>query len=266
MEIKSKDTIPTGAYDRIVVEIKANSMHNYRRDNTPSMTEAKYLKIKISNTLHEITNLKNTIDNNRKTIDKLISESNEIKLTPDYQQINNLINQINTSDNSNKYLKIFANSDHKLYDKFKNNKIQIDVLNKEIEESVEELYLNQKTLELDQKKLPQLELDDYVFNSHDSRLEAIERIYKKNKDLDELKRLVHYACELLDKYLFGNDYVAPYKDNLLSWDTAPKRFKEVMMDDYIQIYKDKERAVKEIKKKINKMNENAVYDWYNDDW
>jgi hypothetical protein len=38
------------------------------------------------------------------------------------------------------------------------------------------------------------------------------------------------------------------------------------MEDYMKIYKDKERAILEIKKKINKMNEDSLYDWYNDDW
>ena len=266
MELKAANIIPTGAYDRIVANIKMYSMQNYRRDNTPTMTEARYLKIKIAETKCEIYNLKNTIDSNRKSIDKLTEENNKIKSTPDYQQIVILVNQINTSDNSKKFLKQFANTDHKLYDKFKNNKLQIDALNKEIEESIQELYLNEKTLELDEKNLPQLELDDFVFESHSSRLEAIERIYKKNKDLDELKRLVHYTCELLDKYLYGNHYVAPYKDHLLSWETAPRKFKEVMMGDYMKIYKDEERAILEINKKIKKMNADAVYDWYNDDW
>lgn len=266
MELKAANIIPTGAYDRIVANIKSHAMQNYRRDNTPTMTEARYLKIKIAETKYAIFNLKNTIDSNRKTIDKLTEENNHIKTTPDYQQIVILVNQINTSDNSKKFLKQFANTDHKLYDKYKNNKFQIDALNKEIEESIQELYLNEKTLELDEKKLPQLELDDYVYEAHDSRLIAAERIYKKNNDLDELKRLIHYTCELLDKYLYGNHYVAPYKDHLLSWETVPQRFKDIMMEDYTKIYKDKERAMLEIKKKINKMNADALHDWYNDDW
>ena len=143
---------------------------------------------------------------------------------------------------------------------------KIQKLNKEIEESIEDLQLHEKTLELHQKKLPQLECDDYVFESHDSRLEAIERIYKKNKDLDELKRLVHYTCELLDKYLFGKDYVAPYKDHPLTWENAPKKFKDVMMEDYMPVYKDEQKTIQEIKKKINKMNTDALRDWYNNDW
>jgi len=268
MELKTANIIPTGAYDRIVAQIKLNANHNYRRDNTPTITEARHLKIKIGETKREISNLKNTIDSNRRTIDKLTEENNDIKTLPDYQQIVNLVNQIDTADDHSKYkyLKQYSNTNHKLYDKYKNNKNQIDVLNKEIEESIQELYLNEKTLELDEKKLPQLECDDYVFESHSSRLEAIERIYKKNKDLDELKRLVHYTCEIVDKYVYGNHYVAPYKDHLLTWDTVPQKFKDVLMEDYMKIYKDKERAILEIKKKINKMNEDSLYDWYNDDW
>lgn len=268
MEIKTKDVIPTGAYDRIVAEIKSSSSQNYRRDNTPTLTEARHLKVKIANTFETIRILKNTIDSNRRTIDKLTEENNDIKLTPDYQQIVNLVNQIDTADDHSKYkyLKQYSNTNHKLYDKYKNNKNQIDILNKEIEESIQELYLNEKTLELDQKKLPQLELDDYVNDAHESRLIAAERIYKKNKDLDELKRLVHYSCELFDKYFYGNDYVAPYKDHLLSWDNVTQRFKNVMMDKYMHIYKDKERSIQEINKKIHKMNTGAQHDWFNDDW
>jgi predicted HAD superfamily Cof-like phosphohydrolase len=206
--------IPTGAYDKFVSDIISKSNSKYYHDTSVPMTICRHLKIKIANTSQTIINIKNEIDSKRKTIDKLNEENREIKVNPDFLHINNLVNlknaseqSKNTSDKSNKYLKQLANIDIKIFNKFKNNIVQIDTLSKDIEELIEELYFTEETLRLDNIKLPELELNDMVREAHESRLDAAERVYRKNKDIEELRRLVHYTCDLNDKYFYYNSLI-----------------------------------------------------------
>jgi len=265
--------IPTGAYDKFVSDIISKSNSKYYHDTSVPMTICRHLKIKIANTSQTIINIKNEIDSKRKTIDKLNEENREIKVNPDFLHINNLVNlknaseqSKNTSDKSNKYLKQLANIDIKIFNKFKNNIVQIDTLSKDIEELIEELYFTEETLRLDNIKLPELELNDMVREAHESRLDAAERVYRKNKDIEELRRLVHYTCDLNDKYFYGPKYVAPFKGNLLSWESVPDSFKRFYMNYFMKLYNDEERAILEIKKNIKKKNVEAEIDWFNNDW
>jgi len=266
MEDKIQNTIPTGAYDMVAQQIKNHVQSRCRRDNTQSINVLQRLELKIKNTKLTISNLKSIIDTNRQTVDKLNEENNEIHSNSEYIHIINLINQINTSNNKNKYLKQFANIDKSVYDRFNNNKIQIEALNKEIEESIEELPLHEFTLKSDENMLPYIRYENLLTKSHESRLEEIEKIYKKNNDLDELRKLVHYWCQLFDTALYGKHYVAPYKNHPIEWETLSEGFKNNMIRKYMYFYNNKEKAFEEIDKTIRKMNSNGSFDWLNDDW
>jgi hypothetical protein len=266
MQAKTENIIPTGAYNKVVSEIISKANSKYYRDTFPTMTHCRHLKIKIANTALTISNIKSDIDSKRKTIDKLNDENREIKINPDFLHINNLNNLMNTSENSNKYLKQLANIDLKIFNKYKANIIQIDSFNKDIEGLIEELPLHEETLRLDNIKLPILELDDMVREAHESRLDEAEKIYRKNKDVEELKRLVHYTSDLIDKHYYGSKYVAPYKGNLLSWESVPESFKIFKMNHFMKLYNDQERAILEIHKDITKINTYAEIDWFNNDW
>lgn len=265
MQEIAKNVVPTGAYDSLVSSIKSRVDSRHYRDKAPSMTELRHLEIKIADLKYNISNIKSLIDSNRKTIDKLTIENSEIEKNPDYHHIMNLKKQID-ADNSKKLSKQVLSVNQKIYTKHKNNLVQIDVLNKDIDENIQVLNLSEISYEICKKQLPEYQLIEYYSMIRDGSIDRAEAIFKKNRDIEELRRLVHHCCESFDKFLYGSEYIAPYKDHLLSWDTAPEQFKRVTFENFMKMYKTEEKAFQEIDKSIRRMNASCTYDWLNDDW
>jgi len=177
---------PTGAYTHVVNLILSDERSNWSHDifseeYTGFEVQIARLNMDINESNKELNSYKSQIDVLREKIDKLEKLEKKPK---DYVK---LIKSYN--DNVNNLIENIFN----------------------IEE-----YINEKN-----KKKKDLEFV-HVISLNEHRLLRIARNnYKLHKNLDYLIKDVHYHCALSDQYRYGIKYEAPYKDHLLTYETAP---------------------------------------------
>lgn len=177
---------PTGAYTHIVNLILSDERSNWSHDifseeYTGLEVPIARLNMDIKESNKELNTYKSQIDGLREKIDKLEKLEKKPK---DYVK---LINSYN--DNVNNLIENIFN----------------------IEGYIEEINKKKNDFEL-----------DHVISLNEHRLLRIARNnYKKHKNLDYLIKDVHYHCALSDQYRYGIKYVAPYKDHLLKYESAP---------------------------------------------
>lgn len=189
-DFEYNDTIlnstPTGAYTHIVNLIlsdeRSSWSHNiFSEEYTGLEISIARLNMDIKESCKELNSYKSQIDGLREKIEKL--EKVE-KKTKDYAKLLNGYNE-----NINNLIENIFN----------------------IEE-----YIDEK-----KKKKDDLELNHVISLNEHRSLGIAKNNYKLHKNLDYLIKDVHYHCALSDQYRYGPKYVAPYKNHLLTYDTAP---------------------------------------------
>jgi len=178
--------VPTGAYNHevnlILSDERSNWDHNIFNDEHSGLEIAiARLNMDINDSNKEISNYKNQVDKQREKIETLEKSQKKPK---DYVKILNSCGE------------------------------NIANLIESIRDT--ESYIVEKT-----KELKDLEHKHLVSLNQTRSLGSVKANYKKHKNLDYLKKEVHYHCALADEYRYGPKYVAPYRGHLLNYETAP---------------------------------------------
>ena len=178
--------VPTGAYSHEVNLILSDEKNNWEHDlfndeHSGLEIAIARLKMDISDSNKEISNYKNQVDKQREKIETLEKSQKKPK---DYVKILNSCGE------------------------------NIANLIESICET--ESYIAEKT-----KELKDFEHKHLVSLNQTRSLGGVKANYKKHKNLDYLKKEVHYHCALADEYRYGHKYVAPYRGHLLNYETAP---------------------------------------------
>lgn len=178
--------VPTGAYTHEVNLILSDEKNNWEHDlfndeHSGLEIAIARLKMDISDSNKDISSYKNQVDKLREKIETLEQSQKKPK---DYVKI------LNSSGEN------IAN----LIENIRNT----------------ESYIVEKT-----KELTDFEHKHLVSLNQTRSLGGVKANYKKHKNLDYLKKEVHYHCALADEYRYGHKYVAPYRGHLLNYETAP---------------------------------------------
>ena len=108
----------------------------------------------------------------------------------------------------------------------------INSYNENVNNLIENIFNIEEYIEEINKKKNKLETDHVISLNEHRLLRIAKKNYKLHKNLDYLIKDVHYHCALSDQHRYGVKYVAPYKDHLLAYKTAPFNSKIVDQMNY----------------------------------
>jgi hypothetical protein len=198
------EATPTGAYELIVNSIVVDStrsdMNLYREPFVWYETELGCLRNLIKNDECEVKKIKMQIDESRGKIDKNI------------ERINNIVKKMQDKESK---VSDTEKKDYKVMNDM-NKKLDMDVSN-----LIDQISIIEQKIITEQNQLFNLEYREMVSKNEYYGLRRAKNEYNKTKDIEYLRKAVHFICAYADKLRYGNNYIAPYLGHPLDLNNSP---------------------------------------------
>jgi chromosome segregation ATPase len=208
MNIKSYEdyinaTEPTGAYENtvhmITVDATRSDFKLYEQPFEWYEYEDAILTAKVNNTEKKIVSTKTLIDTKRINVD---TNTERLEVLLKKEKETGKISKDETNE-----IKTIKLNNHKL--------------DEQITQLIEELPEIEKQLIIEKDKLDTFTYKKYIAKNEYYSLSRAKKDYRRDHDINYLRKAVHYICSTADRHRYGDKYIAPYPGHPIDENNSP---------------------------------------------